>query len=474
MVSALALSSCSDFLTKEPVLSQSTELTLSTYKGLNDAVLGAYAPLADAAWYGADYILNAEMMSGNGRRDQDGDFNSNRYTVEYTFSFAEDNTSSIWGFGYYVISAVNNVLANLDGKADGVNVTEQDIANIKAEALFLRALAHFDLVKTFGQPYSEATKDVPNGGVPVVLATDPTAKPARNTIDEVYSQIIADLVEAESIIDPEYSRSGVTSAKASVNIYSIQALLARAYQYKGDWQSAADYADKVISSGAFSLWSADEFVDPATWGAVSAADSGEVIFEIFNDKGNKYSNSWDDISWVVDPDGYADCQISNDVLSTFEAGDVRNSDGIMVSHPDGGDRRWSGKYPGKDGTQPDINNIIVLRLSEMYLIRAEALVNGASISGASAADDVNAIRTHRGLGELTSVGREAIKNEYRWEFLYEGHYYFDLGRWGDDVVRVDYSGANNQNVPAGSAKRVWPISKSELDVNPSLVQNPEY
>jgi hypothetical protein len=259
---ALVLPGCENFLEEAPRLTQSTELTLSSYNGLNKAVAGAYSPLVSSSWYGAFYVLDAEMRAGNATRPTNTDFTSGRMTVAQDLSYNSNSTSNLWQFAYYVISCVNNVIDNLDGKATG-GVTEQDLKNLKAECLFLRALAHFDMVRLYATSYRKNSAGL---GIPIILHTDKTATemPARNTVAEVYDQIIADLLEAESIISPSYVRSGVADTKAVATLPAIQALLSRAYLYTEKWQLAAEYATKVINNTNYSLWTASQL--PGVWG----------------------------------------------------------------------------------------------------------------------------------------------------------------------------------------------------------------
>lgn len=464
-----SLPGCSGFLEKAPKLSQSTEITLSDYTGLNKAVAGAYSPLQSTSWYGASFILDAEMRSGNGRREADGKFQSNRYVGAYTWNYSADNTSGLWSFAYYVISAANNVLNNLEGKT-GKDVSQQDLDNLKAEALFLRALSHFDLVLIFAQPYTYKPESL---GVPVVLKTDPEGKPARNTVAQVYDQVVQDLLEAEKVIDPAYARKDIVDSKASASLYAIQALLSRVYLYMGKWQEAANYATKVINSPKFALWTANEY--PNVWGKNVADATGEVIFEIYGKKTNGYYGSWEDISYMTSPEGYADCGVSKDVTGLFEAKDVRGTLFRTDKENESGGLLWTKKYLGKGDGTPDANNIIVLRLSEMYLNRAEAIMNGAVIpGGVTAVGDINAIRSKRGLDPVSSVGREAIELERRLELVYEGHYFFDLARWNKPVVRVDFTNTKNKNVDFPSDIWALPIAQREIDVNENLQQNPGY
>ena len=92
---------CKDFLEKGPVLSQSTELTLSSYSGLNKAVAGAYSYLGDSDWYGGTFVLESEMRSGNGIKH--ADHNSNRYTTEMNWNYLPDATSNMWAIGYITV-----------------------------------------------------------------------------------------------------------------------------------------------------------------------------------------------------------------------------------------------------------------------------------------------------------------------------------------------------------------------------------
>lgn len=461
---------CEDFLVEPPLLTQSTEISLSTYNGLDAAIAGAYSPLVSLSWYGSFFVLDAEMRACNATVPTNSDFTSGRMRTPYDLAYNPSVTSALWGYAYYTISAVNNVIDNLEGK-DGDNVTVQDLNNLKAEALFLRALSHFDLVRLYATAYA---KDQNAPGVPVILHTDATAteQPARNTVKEVYEQVIADLLEAEEIISDEYVREGITDPKATVTKPVIQALLSRVYLYKEDWQNAADYATKVIKNSKYSLWTEDEYTK--VWGKEVADAGGEVIFEIYSKKANYYDAWWEGPSHMTNPAGYADCAANEDLTSLFDAGDVRGEMFRTDAEEASGGELWTTKYIGKgDGdavATPDANNVIVLRLSEMYLNRAEALINGASVAGASALSDLNAIRVNRGAAALTAAGMDIVFKERRLELNFEGHLWFDYAR-----TNRSFSNSNiGDNIAANDHRFALPIPKRELDVNENLVQNPGY
>lgn len=462
----LLLTGCQDFLTEEPIMQQSSELSLSDYDGIKNATFGAYAPLASVNWYGASFVLDAEMRSGNGYRDVNK--NSGRYTVPYDLNYTTTSTPALWGTAYFVVSSVNNVLDNLAGKAGSNGVTQQDVDNLQAELLFLRALAHFDLVRTYAKQY---TIDKTAPGVPYVFKTDAAAKPARDNVETVYNNIVKDLTDAEKLIAADYTREGVADPKSVVSKVAIQALLSRVYLYMGKWQDAADYATLVINTPGFSLWTADKF---ASSFKADAHTDGEVIFEVYGLKSNTYDGYWDAITWMTNPDGYSDCAASNDLIDLYEDGDVRGD--MFINNEDKAPNTfWTTKYSGKDKGTPDVTNVVVLRLSEMYLNRAEAIVRGATVAGVTAVADINAVRTNRGATVIASAGMNDVMKERRLEFAWEGHYWYDLARTGGTVTRVHYSGAEvNRNIPADSKYWVLPINKRELDVNPNLVPNEGY
>lgn len=460
LLAGASVSSCKDFLEEEPVMSQSNELTLSKFSGLDDATAALYTRLNSYYWYGGSHVLISELSGGNARNPISYP-GSGRYTQNTKWNYNESSTSSIWYYSYYTIAAANNVINNLEGK-ESSEVSAQDINNIKAEALAMRAFCHFDLVKVFGQPYSAKTEL----GVPVILVTE-NGQPARNTVEEVYAQIVSDLTEAETLMSDSYSREGVVDAAACFNKLSIQALLSRVYLYMGDWQNAADYATKVINSGKYNLLTGDDYLGMFTQN--TAVDGDEIIFEMYSSIKNSYwdGSGWEQMSYITTPadggNGSADVCASEDLIELFDESDIRLSLYALMNNTD-----WfTLKYAGKEGSAiPKENNTPIIRLSEMYLNRAEAIYNGASISGVSAATDLATLAEARGIAAPTP-SETAILEERRKELAFEGHILYDLKRTGNGVVRTDGAGVD---MPFG---KNWalPIPKSECDANPNMVQN---
>lgn len=463
----LLLSSCEDFLIKEPVLQQTSELTLSTMSGLDNSTIGAYTPLFSVNWYGSSFVLTSEMRGGNGKPEpQHAGYQANAYYWNYT----ETQTEGLWATAYTAIARANNVI-NAIPDFVGTDEEKATLENYKGECLFIRAIAHFDLVRLYAQPYSY---DKTMLGVPVVLLTE-MGEPERNTIEEVYAQVIKDLKEAEILLTG-YSRTGGADPTAFASKEAVQALLARVYQNMEEWQLAADYATKVINSGRYTMWTAAEYVtaaddpDNGVWGR--EAEGSEVIFSIYSATGSSGFAGQQSIPYMTNEEAHGDVTASQDLLSLFEAGDVRRNLFVTSDNPVNAGFEWTQKYPSKTGDF-NTNNTPVLRLSELYLLRSEAIYQGASISGVTALSDFNMVRTNRGLATRTAALQLAdISNERRRELCFEGHNFFDLARRGEDLVRVDFVGEKNQNITFPGNQWAVPIPKSELNANDNMVQNP--
>ncbi len=465
------LASCSkDFLEEVPRLSQSDELTLSTYEGLNSATGAAYSLLCSTNWYGAGFVITADLKGGNAKR---GPVSSGRYIPEYFWINDASSTSDLWTTAYATIARANNVINALEGFSQ-LGVTQAQLDELKGESLFMRALAHWDMVRLYAQPYA-AGRD--NPGVPVILKTE-NGYPARNTVGEVYDQVVQDLTDAIGLLSDENPRG---NDDAWATTWTAKALLAKVYLYMEDWQNAADMATDVIDNGPFSLFDATDYTtwdQGGYWG--SGGEGDEIIFQVDGSEGNSAHGYWLAISYMVDPTGYGDICTSHDLLNLYEAGDVRAD--LFQEPADYPGEFWTLKYPGRLGKVPRREyNVPVLRLSEMYLIRAESILNGASVTGETALGDYNEIRTHRGLAAAATVNLQNIYNERRRELCFEGNELFDLARTERSLVRTDYNGVENQNVdfivggtPVQNYLWAMPIPQAETDANVNMVQNPGY
>lgn len=469
IILVLFTTACEDFLVKEPRLSQLNKETLSTFDGLNNATGGAYSQLCSTEWYGAGFIVTADMKGGNAKR---GSVVSGRYTDEYLWNNRPGATSGLWSVAYSTIAKANNVIEVIDGGFGQAGIEQTDIDLLKGECLFLRGLSYFDLARMYCQPYSAG---VSNPGVPVVLVTE-EGYPSRNTVGETYERVVTDLEDAIELL-PVTSPRGDDGAWATK--VAAQALLAKVHLYMENWQEAATLATDVIGAPGFELFSPEDYTtwdNDGYWG--SGGPGAEIIFQVDGSEPNTSHGYWEAISYLVNPEGYGDCAASMDLINLYEAGDVRAD--LYLEPEDYPGEYWSLKYPGRNGSIREYNTP-VLRLAEMYLIRAEALLEDASVPGATALNDFNAVRIHRGLAAASSVTLNDIYAERRRELCFEGNELFDLARTGRSLSRTDFTGLVNKNViftPGGSAvvNYLWamPIPQAEIDANVNCQQNPGY
>ena len=464
--------------TKEPPMDPSDEWPLSTFEGIDGATAGNYR--AVISWYGASFPLTFDVMCGNGMV---GPVNTGRMRQEPAWNYTSTSTMGLWSSAYSAILGCNKALTAIDeGKFSRDGVSDEQINNIKAENLFLRALAYFDLVRVYAQPYGYIKANGITGveamGVPIVLKDDLSARPSRNTVAEVYENlIIPDLVEAERLMSDSYVRAGVKDVVATVTKPVIQALMARVYLHHEDWQLAADYATKVIKNGRFRLLSGDRFVSMWDGSVDVAPQSGsEIIFEVYVSQSDGSRSDLGD--YLTAPEvaggaGYGDVRVSNDLINLYDATDVRLT-GLTKTNSKYSGYRWSTKYPGKNG-QLAYNNVPVLRISEMYLIRSEAIYRGATVSGVTAIDDLNRVATNRNAEAYASVTLDNLFEESRKEFLFEGHIFFDMKRLQKSLVRTDYDlDELTKDIDFPSYRWALPIPENDILYNDNMDQNPGY
>lgn len=470
ILSAGLFTSCSDFLTEEPKQEQSNELTFATFDGVNKAAAAMYGMFQSDAWYDGEFTLMSELRCGNAKNPTSVP-GSGRYRTDTQWIYSDRSTSPLWSYAYYTIARANNVINNLDDKV-GLDATQQQVNNVKAEALFIRALCYFDLVITYCQPYNYNATEDDKMGVPLVLVTE-NGKPARDSKENVYNQIVADLLQAESIMADDYVRSGVTDKAATPTKPAIQALLSRVYLYMNKWQEAANYATKVINNKKYELAPADAYA--AMFSAATAPAGGEIIFEVYGSDKNEY---WDNSGWAHlpymtttdDQGSHGDVCATKDLYDLYSEGDVRKS--MYKQH---GNDYFPTKYSGKPkDSDPKYTNVPILRLSEMYLNRAEAIINGASVQGVTAESDLRKIATVRGASQTAAATKQGVFDERRRELAFEGHITADYARCNKSMTRKDFDDSKNKDVAFPSYMWALPIPNRERTANPNVAQNPGY
>jgi hypothetical protein len=429
---------CDSLLNLEPYQSVSETIALDTDVNVKSVLHGAYSQFDDAAIYGGCLLRNSELLAAGNECFWAGTYTGPRQMFNHEMNSSNSDVEGQWTDSYQVINICNNVLSAL------AVVNEADRDRVEGEALFLRSLMFFDLVRYFAQQYDAATAAT-QLGIPLVLT--PTrginsgSFVGRNTVAEVYAQIIADLVNAAAKL-PEENDVYATSGSAN-------ALLARIYLQKYDYAKARDAANAVITSDVYSLQG-------------SYAD-------VFN---NDENTSEDIFATQITPQDYMSSM--TEFFSTPQYGGRGGDIDILAGHlnlyPAGDERKdlfyfdmdqWrSGKWNNLYGV------VNLFRLSEMYLIRAECNFRIPSAVGATPLADYNTIHTRAGLAAAGTVTLADILMERRLELSFEGFMIHDARRLHNTVGSLPYN----------DPKLVFPIPLRETEANPTLKaqQNPGY
>ncbi|PWU01749.1 MAG: hypothetical protein C5B52_06945 [Bacteroidetes bacterium] len=459
LTSFILLGSCKkQFLDLQPYDQVPLEEAIVDENSMQTAVNGMYSSLRAVDFFGRSVPIDGDLLADN---IYISPVNSNRYLPELTYTYIEtySNVQNLWAEAYNTILRANNVI---NSSIKGSDVADQ----LRGEALTIRALSYFELVKFFALPY---TSDPASPGVPLVLTYDPHLKPARNTVGEVYQQIEADLKQAYSLLNQNKNSSYVSK-------YVAQALLARLYQAEGDWDNALASAKDVFDNGGYSLVDSSSLV--AYWAnPYPVTNKQETIFEVeFDAIGN---NGTDNLDAFYSQDGYGDALATDDLYSKYSATDARRN--LIIPGNRGGIDVWVvNKYPnttnpnGKDNTK-------IIRYAEVLMILAEAYNRKSDDANARTILNLLAKRRDPQFAGYASSGQALLNDIYlerRKELAFEGQRYWDLVRLNKDVVRDNSTGNYQPFVPltlqVSSPKRIFPIPKAELNVNPAVTQNPGY
>lgn len=482
---AVVIAGCSDFLdlNTQQYSAISTDQAITNVADANAALIGVYDGLQGSSTYTSYY--NSQMIYYGDVRgdDMQAAKAGNRTSTLYEMQYTKDSAPAIWGIPYNIIRRTNNLIKAInEGKVSDGTTAEVNV--IKGQALAVRALVHFDLVRVYGKPFT-----MDNGasfGVPVVLEpTDPLSVPPRNSVSEVYNQVITDLTDAISLLE--------TSAQpvlGKFNVWAAKALLVRVYLYQGNNSSALALAQDIIANSPYKLWTTQEY--PDVW---TQESTSEVIFEIVNFD----SSDWGDregIGYLMSENGYADMIVTtafSDLLNQ-DPDDVRHSivDKSKKSaniNQYGEDKVWVNKFRGRTETQIPLANIPILRLSEVYLNAAEAAIKMGN--NALAAEYIKVIATRANPATTEDISEATISltrvlDERRKELVGEGHRFFDLMRNNLTVTR--YTDENNRGrhyiIPEPASRQfdntyfraILPIPISEMNANPTMAdqQNPGY
>jgi hypothetical protein len=368
-----------------------------------------------------------------------------------------------WTQAYSAIYQVNAAIAGIQNSTAQLYNRNQWLG----ESLFTRAVFYFYLTNLYGD-------------VPLALTTDYKTNNnlARAPQSQVYQQIIADLKQAQALLSVDYKdgNSTTTTNRARPNQAAATALLARVYLYTRDWANAETQASSVINNTAYQLVAPNltflSTSQESVWSLAMPSNTYVPDFTLYNSG-----------MPAVIPNGNTPLTynvsvcLSQSLVTSFEPNDTRFANWVrsstVLSTP-----AVTYYFPNKyKSNAPGTESIVVLRLAEQYLIRAEARAEqNTNLSGAQA--DLNAVRARAGLPATTASSQTglltAIANERRVEFFTEfGHRFLDLKRTGtiDAVMGV---AAPLKGGAWSSYKSLWPIVPTDILQDPNLTQNPGY
>jgi hypothetical protein len=477
MAALVGSMSCNDWLDLEPSNRPKNEVgSPITSLGEANARLNAlYAMFRSENIYGARMTYYGDVLS----EDMQANGTTKRTSSFYLFSYTKDNApSTFWSAHYEIINNDNTLISGIDALA--LNTVKKDTVDrndYKGQALVARALAYFNLTNLYGYPYQ---KD--NGaswGVPI-REQNPVEidyKPKRNTVAECYNYFINDLETAIPLLKEEKN-------DGRFNKWAAMQILARAYLYKGDDANALRVAKAAIEgaeANGYKLWTAEEYKD-----AWKSEFGSEAIWELPIMAGETAGGN-ENIGYLVYASGYNDIVLSDDwtkVLMAGETDDIRYKCIINSSSKSGNRYLW--KYQPQSGeSNRSYGNIRVLRLSELYLIAAEAAARASNNSDAVKYLDPIATRGKAANSVAgTTVTLDRVLNERRKELVGEGHRFFDAIRNHKRITRTEglefpHLSAIREggwNFDWDFYKVVLPIPQREVNSNENIAkqQNPDY
>lgn len=499
------LTSCvNSWLDTAPSDSVDADQALNNSNDLQAARVGMYKALKGSSsfgdYYGRIYFmygdvhagddLQAVSKGGSGRADF-------FYDMKYETA-SEFNNNTPWQSPYIAIGRANRIIQAVDnGTLSDKDAEKATLDQYKAEALVIRALSHFDLVRIYGKPYTE--DQGASLGVPVVTEVlEPEAKPTRNTVKEVYDQVIKDLTEA---IDSKALPTDLPKTGGYINEWSAKGILARVYLNQGDYAKALSTAEDIITNSPFKLWERSEYIE--AWNA-DKPNENEFLFRL-NSTNSNDGLDLSGIGNVMAEAGYGDVVATKSFVQTLSSDetDIRNEIFLPVQDKSadyaslyGDSRVFLNKFRGigstSDGKTAGNLRIVpvipIIRLSEIYLTAAEAAFRTGNTT--KAAEYLNALTSKR-YGDYATkqkvdagtVTLDKILLERRKELVGEGQRYFDALRNNETIVR--YSSEQNKGWHKTLApevrsfnrdyyKAIAAIPQDEINANTNIEQNPNY
>lgn len=469
--------SCKDFLDVKPTNSGDSESSIQTAADAQVMTNGLMRLMTSSDYYGRDFIMYGDAKGGDLTIASQGRGLDALYTFNHTQT--ANNYSSFWTQLYDGILQANTLLENIE-RVEQEGTTE-DFSSYKGQALTARALIYFDLVRLYGKAY---TDDPTAYGVPNVTTTlEASAQPLRATVEENYAQILSDLAAGAPLLSKD-------PTDGYLNYYANKALQARVNLYMGDHAAALSAAEEIINDGVYALYDNNAWVD--SWKTQFGSES---IFElgILPNEGDLGSGSLGfylrryrhgaetAAGWFMASDYFLE-RLGED------PDDVRW--GVMAQDESETTRLGSCyKYSGSVDLEGDKNNpnnstavnIKVIRLSEIYLIAAEAALPTDPGLSATYLNEIRKRSPNLPPATAGTITLDMILDERSKELFAEGHRFFDMIRLDRSITFNDeFAGITvphrEKTIDRSFYKTILPISQDEINANPGIEeqQNPDY
>ncbi len=452
----IAFSSCKKELDLQPTDTFNQNNAFLTMADIQLGVNGAYGRYGA---YANDMYVSA-LVSDEGKLGAD---NSGQGALTYRYQYGSNNTSGGdviggWGAYYAVIDQVNRVLPYIP-TVTATPAEEPRRAILKAQLLALRGISYFGLLQSYSKNYDPADPK----GVPVVLESDPLAKPARNTMAEVMGRIETDLAEAKAALPAVTPGDFSDTVMNKINIAAYQARIAL---YKRDYDAAITFSTEVINSGIKPLVTGSEFA-----GIWTDQNDNETLFRIRYETSTAIGGLW------TTTGGQIYVAPSDKLVASYGPTDIRGP--IYIGQNASGNNYVNKFYISSRGGR--VVDMKAARIAEIYLIRAEAYAKKGTPDLDAGAADINLLRVNRIGGYVDETFATAadlitaVLDERFKELAFEGFRLFDLKRNNLPVQRsaTDASPAW-QTLPATSYLFVLPIPSDEIAANPNVIQNDGY
>jgi tetratricopeptide (TPR) repeat protein len=469
--------SCSDFLNTGPTDSIPSDM-VNTLEDAKRITNGMYSRIKWEDWYGANMYVMGELRGDDLRPIHE--VMPWGYVDAYQFDFTPggSNYGGFWSRIYNVLLNANSLLSLIDNfPASGQ--AEIDLKNdMKGQALAVRALCHFDLARLYGYPYL-MDKGASLGAVIATELIPQGEYRPRGTVKETYDVVIQSLIEALPLLSKARNHG-------HFNFWAAKALLARAYLYMGEYDNAFKHADEIITTvgGTYSLVPNSGYI--SSW---SRQDCSEMMLELLVTIASNFNTNYGVQRYIFGLSQEPGSMVVGVLIPSKKWLDLIDEDpddvrrGLLQVGVTGD--RWLRKFAGNSVSPPNygLHNPVLIRLSEVYLIAAEAALSKPSPDQAKANQYLDAIRkrANPNVSSITATVDEVLK-ERRKEFIGEGHRFFDLSRLGKTIDRTydhvlpinnTYKEINPWN-PSNFHKVVLPITNTQRIANPEGAQNPGY